>query len=199
MDQKTRNRIDEYLQSHNSILRTIDFQKAGLHNSYQKELVDEGVLVRLKTGLYLKVENQTASGFFEIQTALPDAVICLASALAFYELTSYEPSTVHIAIPRDNRTRPPEYPPIRKFSFGMPRYSLGLIKVEDEGNEIAMYDREKTICDSIRYRRTLGQDVVNEAVRNYLGSRDTNIDKLIEYSRVLKSEGPVQTHLRLMS
>jgi hypothetical protein len=40
---------------------------------------------------------------------------------------------------------------------------------------------------------------VNEAIRNYLGSQDTNIDKLIEYSRVLKSEGPVRTHLRLMS
>lgn len=199
MDHKTRNRIDEYLQSHNGILRTIDFQKAGLHNSYLKELVDEGILIRLKTGLYLKVENQTTSGFYEIQTALPDAVICLASALAFYELTSYEPPSVHIAIPRDDRTLPPEYPPVRKFSFGSTRYTLGLIKVKDEGNEIAMYDREKTICDSIRYRRTLGQDVVNEAVRNYLGSRDTNIDKLIEYSRVLKSEGPVQTHLRLMS
>lgn len=199
MDQKTSDRIDKYLLSHNGILRTTDFQTAGLHNSYLKELVDEGVLVRLKSGLYLKAENQTALGFYEIQTALPGAVICLASALAFYELTSYEPPAVHIAIPRDDRTLPPEYPPVRKFSFGKTRYTLGLIKIGDEGNEIAMYDREKTICDSIRYRRILGQDVVNEAVRNYLGSRDTNIDKLIEYSRVLKSEGPVQTHLRLMS
>lgn len=199
MDQKTRARIDEYLSSQKGVIRTSDFQTAGLHNSYLTELVDEGALVRLKSGLYLKAENQTVSGFYEIQIALPDAVICLASALSFYELTSYEPPAVHIAIPRDNRTSPPEYPPIRKFSFGRPRYTLGLIQVEDEGNEIAMYDREKTICDSIRYRRTLGQDIVNEAVRNYLGSRDTNIDKLIEYSRVLKSEGPVRTHLRLMS
>jgi predicted transcriptional regulator of viral defense system len=199
MDQRTRDRIDEYLSSHNGAIRTSDFQTAGLHNSYITELVDEGVLVRLKSGLYLKAENQTVSGFYEIQMALPDAVICLASALAFYELTSYEPPSVHIAIPRDDRTLPPEYPPVRKFSFGGTRYTLGLINVEVEGNEIAMYDREKTISDSIRYRRILGQDIVNEAIRNYLGSQDTNIDKLIEYSRVLKSEGPVRTHLRLMS
>lgn len=199
MNQKTRDRIDEYLSSHNGFIRTSDFQTAGLHNSYLTELVDDGVLVRLKSGLYLKAESQTASGFYEIQKSLPDAVICLASALAFYELISYEPPSVHIAIPRDDRTLPPEYPPVRKFSFGRTRYILGLTKVDVEGNQIAMYDQEKTICDSIRYRRTLGQDVVNEAVRNYLGSRNTNIDKLIEYSRVLKSEGPVQTHLRLMS
>ena len=62
-----------------------------------------------------------------------------------------------------------------------------------------MYDREKTICDCIRYRRVLGQDIVNEVVRNYMDSQKTNIDKLIQYSRILKSEGPVQNHLRYVS
>lgn len=199
MDQKTRDRIDEYLSSHTGVLRTSDFQTAGLHNSYLTELVEEGVLVRLKAGLYLETQNQTVSGFYEIQMALPGAVICLASALAFHELVSYEPPSVQIAIPRDDRTLPPDFPPVRKFSFGRARYTLGLTKVNVEGNEITMYDREKTICDSIRYRRILGQDIVNEAVRNYLGGQETNIDKLIEYSRVLRSDGPVRTHLRLMS
>ena len=74
MDQKTRDRIDEYLISHSGVLRTSDFQTVGLHNSYLTELVEGGVLIRLKTGLYLKAENQTVSGFFEIQTALPSAV-----------------------------------------------------------------------------------------------------------------------------
>ena len=181
------------------ILESFALSISRLHNSYLTELVEGGVLIRLKTGLYLKAENQTVSGFFEIQTALPSAVICLASALAFYELTNYESPSVHIAIPRDDRTLPPEFPPVRKFSFGKARYTLGLTKVGVEGNEISMYDQEKTICDSIRYRRILGQDIVNEAVRNYLGSRETNIDNLIRYSRILKSEGPVRTHLRLMS
>ena len=199
MEQNTRSRIEEYLEDHNGIVRTSVFQGDGFHNSYLTELVEEGYLVRIKAGLYLMAEKQSVSGFYEIQLALPSAVICLASALAIYELTTYEPPSVHIAIPRDDKTIPPEYPPVRKFSFGITRYTLGITKVEVEGRDIAMYDREKTICDCIRYRRVLGQDIVNEAVRNYLGSRRTNIDRLIEYSRILRSEGPVQTHLRLMS
>ncbi|MDF1568614.1 MAG: type IV toxin-antitoxin system AbiEi family antitoxin domain-containing protein [Spirochaetaceae bacterium] len=199
MDQKTRDRIKEYLASQDGVIRTSDFQKAGLHNAYLTVLVEEDVLVRLKSGLYLKAEDQTVSGFYEIQMALPSAVICLASALAFHELSSYEPPSVHIVIPRDDRTLPPEFPPVRKFSFGSIRYPLGITKVDVERKKISMYDREKTICDSIRYRRVLGQDIVNEAVRKYLDGRETNIDKLIEYSRALKSEGPVQTHLKLMS
>jgi predicted transcriptional regulator of viral defense system len=199
MEQKTRIRIEEYLEDHDGIARTSVFQSDGFHNSYLTELLEDGYLIRIKAGLYLMAEKQSVSGFYEIQLALPSSVVCLASALACYELTTYEPPSVHIAIPRDDKTIPPEYPPVRKFSFGNTRYNLGITKVEVEGRDIAVYDREKTICDSIRYRRILGQDIVNEAVRNYLSSRGTNIDRLIEYSRILKSEGPVQTHLRLMS
>jgi predicted transcriptional regulator of viral defense system len=199
MDDRTRHRIKEYLSMHEGVIRTSEFQSAGFHNSYLSKLANEGELVRLKAGLYIASESQTVSGFFEIQLALPGAVICLASALVYYELTTYEPPSVHVAIPRDDKTLPPEYPPIRKFSFGEARYNLGVTRIAIEKHEIAIYDREKTICDVIRYRRVLGQGVINEAVRNYLGGRHANVDKLIEYSRLLKTEGPVQTHLRLMS
>jgi predicted transcriptional regulator of viral defense system len=199
MEQKTRSRIEEYLKEHDGIVRTSVFQDDGFHNIYLSELVEEGYLVRIKAGLYLMAEKQSVAGFFETQLALPSAVICLASALSFYELTTYEPPSVHIAIPRDDKTLPPEYPPVKTFSFGNTRYNLGITRIELEGKDIAMYDREKTICDCIRYRRVLGQDIVNEAFRNYMDSQKTNIDKLIQYSRILKSEGPVQNHLRYVS
>ena len=198
MDKQTRYRVDQYLTTHDAVIRTVVFQRAGLHNSYLAELTNEGRLVRLKAGLYIASEAQSVSGFFEIQLALPNAVICLGSALAYYELSTYEPPAVHVAIPRNDRTLPPVFPPIRRFSFGEPRYSLGVEKIEIEGRDILIYDREKTICDAIRYRRILGQDIVNEAVRNYLQNTGSNVDRLIEYSRILRVEGPVKTHLRLM-
>ena len=181
------------------MVRTADFQRAGFHNSYLAELTGEGRLVRLKAGLYITSEARTASGFFEILLALPNAVICLASALEFYELTTYEPPAVHVAVPRDDRTLPPVFPPIRRFSFGEPRYGLGVSEVEIEGRDIMIYDREKTICDAIRYRRVLGQDVTNEAVRTYLASPGTKVGRLVKYSRILRVEGPVRTHLRLIA
>ena len=198
MDEDIRHRIEEYLESRNGVAHTADFQRAGFHNSYLAELTEESRLVRLKAGLYIASEAQTASGFFEILLALPNAVICLASALEFYELTTYEPPAVHVAVPRDDRTLPPVFPPIRRFSFGEPRYGLGVSEVEIEGRDIMIYDREKTICDTILYRRVLGQDVTNEAVRNYLAGPGTKVDQLVKYSRILRVEGPVRNHLRLM-
>lgn len=199
MDEATRERISEYVTTHDGVIRTKDFQQAGFHNLYLSELTEEGSLVRLKAGLYITAEAQTTSGFYEIQLALPTAVICLASALMHYDLTTYEPSAIHVAVPRDERVLPPEFPPIRRFSFGKTRYNLGIVNDQIEGHDIRVYDREKTICDAIRYRRVLGQDVINEAVRNYIKTEGRNVDRLIEYSRILRVEGPVKMHLRLMT
>jgi predicted transcriptional regulator of viral defense system len=197
MELKTLRRVQAYLDDHAGIIRTLEFQRSGLHNSYLATLVEEGRIVRLKPGLYLATEAQTASGFFEVHLALPHAVVCLASALADYELSTYEPPEVQVAIPRGDRTRPPDFPPSRRFSFGDDRYSLGVEVESIDRREVRIYDREKSICDAIRFRRTLGQDVVNEAIRNYLAGPRKDIDKVIEYSRVLRQEGPVRNYLRI--
>lgn len=197
MEEETRHRIDRYLVENAGIIRTADFQRAGLHNTYISALVDEGKIVRVKPGLYITPNMQTASGYFEVQIAIPAAIICLGSALAFYDLSTYEPPSVHVAVPRGNRIRPPDFPPVRRFTYGAQRYRLGILHEELEGKTFKIYDREKTICDVIRFRRTLGQDVVNETLRNYLAGRNTNVDRLLKYARELNEEGPVQTHLRM--
>ncbi len=197
VEDQTRQRIENYLKEHAGVIRTMEFQRAGFHNSYLSILADEGRIVRIKPGLYVGSEAQTASGFFEVQLALPNAVVCLASALAYHELSSYDPPSIHVAIPRGDRTKPPSFPPVRRFSFGGARYELGMQDFEVEGKEIKIYDREKVVCDAIRFRRTLGQDIVNEAIRTYLRGPSANVDRVVEYSRMLRDEGPVRTHLRI--
>jgi len=199
MDENTRARIEEYLDVHDGVIRTGEFQRAGLHNAYLSTLVEDGRIVRLKTGLYIASEAQSVAGMFEAQLALPKCVICLGSALAHYELSTFEPPAIHVAVPRDDKTKAPEYPPTRRFSFGPARYALGTVQNSSVGRVINIYDREKTICDMISYRRVLGQDLVNESLRNYLSMPGTNIDRLLEYARQLRVEGPVQSHLRIMA
>ena len=199
MTKATQHAAERFIESQHGVVKTAEFKLAGLHASYLGELVQAGVLVRLKGGLYLASQEQTPSGFHETQLALPRAIVCLASALAHYDLSTYQPPVVHVALPRDDRTRAPDFPPVRTFSFGPARFGLGVVNQDIDGHPVAIYDREKTLCDSIRYRSVLGQDLVNEAVRTYLSSSGTNIDLVLDYARLLGSEGPVTNHLRLAS
>ena len=112
MNDNTRARIEEYLNEHYGVIRTGEFQRAGLHNAYLSTLVEDGRIVRLNTGLYIASEAQSVTGMFEAQLALPNCVICLGSALAYYELSTFEPPAIHVAVPRDDKTKAPEYPTI---------------------------------------------------------------------------------------
>lgn len=61
-----------------------------------------------------------------------------------------------------------------------------------------VYDLEKTICDIVRFRNAIGHDVAVEALRGYLKKPDRNIQKLLEYAKVLRMEGSLRQYLEVL-
>jgi predicted transcriptional regulator of viral defense system len=196
MNDAIRSRILSLLDDHGGFIRTADLTEAGIHNVYLAELVDEGTLVRIKNGLYIETEGETVSGFYETQLALPRSVICLSSALSYYNLSTFEPAKVHVAVPRDDRTLRPEFPPVRLFSFSGARYETGIIQEPIEGHMVRIYDREKTICDVIRFRRTLGETIAYESLRTYVAGTEKNLDRLLEYAGKLRMRRSVELMIK---
>lgn len=196
MNDAIRSRILSLLNDRGGFIRTADLTEAGIHNVYLTKLVDEGTLTRIKNGLYIATESETVSGFYETQLALPGSVICLGSALSYYNFSTFEPAEVHVAIHRDDRTLPPEFPPVRLFSFSGARYEIGIIEEEIERHHVHIYDREKTICDVIRFRRTLGETIAYESLRTYVEGTQKNLDRLLEYAGQLRMRRSVELMIR---
>lgn len=196
MEDSTRSRILELFERNHGSVRTSDMQAEGIHNVYLSELVADGTLSKIKNGLYILSREETVSGFHEVELALPSAVICLGSALAHYNLSTYEPAEVHVAIRRNDRTLPPDFPPVRLFSFSGARYEIGIASEEIEGHTVRIYDREKTICDAIRYRKVIGEDTVFESARNYLARGDRSVDRLLDYANRLRMLPTVERIIR---
>lgn len=68
-----------------------------------------------------------------IAVKIPDAVVCLVSALAVHGLTTQISRFVHIAIPRSVRYPKLEYPPLKVYRFSENSYASGIEKL-DIGN-----------------------------------------------------------------
>ena len=196
MGQSPRERILELARTQQGTVRTADVLTAGIHNVYLRDLVADGSLAKPKNGLYFLTGAETVAGFFEVQLALPSAVICLGSALSYYNLSSYEPAVVHVAVRRDDKTKAPRFLPVRVFSFGGTRYEMGIVEEQIEGHTTRIYDREKTLCDAIRFRRILGEDVTYESLRTYLRSRRRSIDRLLDYAERLRMLPTVERMIR---
>ncbi len=197
---KTKNKIIQYINSQNDgMISTGGFIKAGFHNKYINELIENDILFKIKNGLYINKDKVTNTGFYEVQKAISGSIICLGSAISYYNLTNYEPPYIWIAVKRGRKVHLPKYPKVKVFHFSNKQYETGIISEKIEGNNINIYNIEKTICDIIRYRNKIGIDITNEVVKNYLNRDENNLQKITKYAKQLRIYNPVFNYLRILS
>ncbi len=156
--------------------------------------MSSGTLVRLKRGLYTLTVGGNRSELADVQRAIPGCVFCLGTALSIHGIGTWEPTDVQLAVRRDRRVILPEFPPIRLFSFSGVRFELGVEEHETDTGTILVYDREKTICDILRFRNAIGLDIAMEALREYFKAKPRNVQKLFEYAKQLRMEGTIRAY-----
>jgi predicted transcriptional regulator of viral defense system len=155
--------------------------------------------MNFKRGLYALAKGSKRSEIVDIQKAVPGGVFCLGTALSIHGLGTWEPPEVQLAIRRDSRITLPDFPPIKLYSFSGARFELGVIEKATEAGVIKVHDREKTICDAVRFRNSLGLDIAMEALREYLKGRGRDIPRLLEYARLLRMEGSIRGYLEALA
>jgi len=94
-------RASEIFRQHGGILRTSEAIEAGIHRRTLYAMRDAGIIERLSRGLYRLAEAPPLSNpdLVTVVLKVPDAVVCLISALAFHDLTTQVPHAVYIAMP----------------------------------------------------------------------------------------------------
>jgi len=104
----------QILKKNNNTLRMYEAVKKGVPRHLIYEMLSVGILTREERGLYRLVDVEPLSNpdLVNISIRVPKAVVCLISALYFYNLTTQVPHAVWIALPRDIRTPRIVYPPI---------------------------------------------------------------------------------------
>ena len=166
---------------------------------YLRELQDDGTIIKVKRGLFTLSENDQYNSLREAQISIPGGVICLGTALSYYNLTTWDPPEIQIAIIRGRKIKLPEYPPIQLCSFSGVYYCKGIVTVDiDQGNSIQIYDREKTICDIIRYRNRIGVDIMKEALGEYIRCKEKDLNKLNSYAKELKISTVLNNYLEVL-
>lgn len=150
------------------LLRSIDLEKSGIKRIEISRYVTAGELRRLRRGLYcLPDYRQNEHGDLAIVgKQVPEAVICLLSALRFHELTTQAPAEIWIAIDRKARAPSLNVPSLRVLRFGQAALSHGVELRSIEGVPVRITSVEKTITDCFKYRSKVGLDVALEALKD---------------------------------
>ena len=123
----------------------------------------------------------------------------MGTALSYHELTTWNPPDIHIAISHGRKVVLPDYLPIKLFHFSEPFFRIGQSEISlDTGQKISIYDKERTICDAVRYRNRIGTDIMKEALGEYIRRPDKNLNTLYEYAKILRISSILNQYLDVL-
>jgi predicted transcriptional regulator of viral defense system len=163
--------------------------------------VEAGLVVQEARGLYRLAETPPPGNPDLIQVALrvPNAIVCLISALHFHDLTTQIPYRVYIALPRTHKATPRiEYPPLDIVWLSEVPYQAGIEEHELDRVLVRIYSREKTIADCFKFRNKIGEDIALEALQDYMGRPDRNLQRVLEYARIDRVERVMRPYLEAL-
>jgi len=185
---KKHKKIIKIFKTHNGYARSKDILAEGIHPRDIKSILDKGIVIKVKNGLYRLSDTPVISNqsFIDLACAVPEGVICLLSALSYYEMTTFNPSIISMAIHRKSWRPKIEYPPVEFYYFSKKQFEAGIDKINIRGYKISIYCREKTICDCFRYRNKLGIDIAKEGLSEYLRRKDRNLERLLKYAEICR-------------
>ena len=178
--------------------RMKDMKASGFQTRDIRNLLKADRIVKVKPGVYRLADTQLgeSSGLVEVCLAMPKAVICLSSALAFHELTTFVPTAITYAIPRSDKPVKLAHPPTEPYFFSEAQYKTGVERRETKFGGIRLYGMEKTICDCFRFRNKLGEDLAIEGLKEYLRRRGRDLNKLMKLAEVCRVEGIVSQYVK---
>jgi len=191
-------KIQKLFLEKNGYIHTNDLLQADIHHRFLKPLLEDGMVVRVKQGLYRLVDWDIEDELEEIVHIVPKGVVCLLSAWNYYELSNYVPPEYHLALEKSQKVVLPDYPPIQLYFWTQKYWELGITSVKIGHTEVKIYDKEKCVCDAIRYRNKLGKEVEKEVLENYLKLPDRNIDLLFNYAKELRVKTKLSQYLELL-
>lgn len=187
----------EIFRKNNGILRMSEAIKQGIPKHMIYAMLSTGLISKEERGLYCLANDVvlTNPDFVKISKLVPKAIICLTSALYFYNLTTQIPASVYIALPQNIRFPKIIYPPIDVIWLSSKPYSAGIEIQNLDGVDVKIYSLEKTLTDCFKYKSKIGIEIAIEALKDYMKNYPPKIDKIIEYAKINRVEKIMRPYL----
>lgn len=179
---------------HHYIMTTAELLEAKLYYADIKQLLDAGLIERVKRGYYHWIEDCGESEVVMINHLFPDAVLCMETALFYYGYSDRNPAEWNFAIDRNvskQRTKI-DYPFIKAYRVESELVTLGETEGQIDFQKVRIYDRDRTICDVLRNMNKMDKEIFNKAIQGYVKDLQKNIPNLMEYAKVLRVQKRVK-------
>lgn len=156
-----------------NFFRPSQLEPLGITYRRLRQLEADAAVERLGWGLYRLAEAEPTERYSiaSVCARVPNAIVCLLSALQVHEIGTQLPHQVWIAIPHKAKA-----PVLKGIGFRLVRFSAaawtyGVQDTEFESVPARITSPARTVVDCFRFQRLIGPEAALEALREALQDR----------------------------
>lgn len=182
----------------NGFVLTGENVSKGLSKSEFYKEIKENRYEKVAQGLYASPDTWIDEEFL-VQHRCPKAVFSHDSALYFHDLVDREPLQPTITIYTGYNPQRLKQAGVKVYTVKKELLDLGKCTVTNNmGNEIYMYNLERTICDLIRSRNSIEIQDFQSALKNYVKKSNKDLTKLMQYAKKFNIENILRKYMEIL-
>ena len=190
--------MNNLIENKNGYLLTSDVIESGISKPYMLDFVKKRNLERVAQGVYMS-EDAWLDELYIISLRNKEAVLSHETALYLHGLMEREPTAIMLTVSRTyNATH------LRNKGYVINTVNKELLELgkttakTSYGNLVNVYDMDRTICDIIRCKDKLDIQVFGTAMKEYMNSREKNLNNLMLYAKAFAIEETVRMYTEVM-
>ncbi|MCS8602156.1 abortive infection protein [Lactiplantibacillus pentosus] len=161
-------------------------------------MVEQELIERVGPGIYadpMSFEDE----FLIAQLRLSRGIFCKETALYLYNMTDRTPNFMEMAFPKGYKSNYFDELRIKPYRQIDALYGMGITTIETPyGNQVRVYDIERTLCDIIRPPHVAQDEVVRQAMQGYVQRPEKDFNRLMKYAKNLKVDAKIKTYMSVL-
>lgn len=190
--------LREYMKDRETLSVSEAAQETGVSLPTVYSFLKTEGMERLSKGVYAR-PTAWIDEMFLLSERSKTLIFSHESALFLHNLSDREPNDLTVTVPSNYNAGNLVKTGIRVYYVKPELIDLGRIECETpEGNRVPCYDLERTICDCVRSRRQLEEQVFLSALKSYARRSDKRLDTLARYAQNLGISGVVSRFFEVL-
>lgn len=190
--------LNNLLKQRNGYLLTSEALELNISKPYLSEYIKKMELEKVAHGIY-RLPEAWSDDLYIMCLRNKKAIYSHDTALMLHGLTEHEPSQIHTTVPKAyNATH------LRNKGFVVYQVkdewlNLGETRMLTAyGNEVKVYDMERTVCDILRAHSKKDPQMLSYALKEYVKKNNKNLSNLMKYATVFNIENEIRQYMEVL-
>lgn len=184
--------------NNNGVVTSAQVTKDGILRQHLKVLVDKGLLEHSGRGLYI-IPTVFDDEMFNLQMRFKRGIFSHETALFLLDLTDRTPIKYSLTFPLGYNTTALNSENVKYYRVKDIFYEIGITNTKSPGgNNIRLYNAERTLCDILKGRSSTDIQIVTDAFKRYTRLEKKDIPLLSKYAKLFRVEKKLRSYLEVL-